>query len=109
MKPRLLPVVSRTLVQITREIMNQFTKRLRAFAAAAFFFCPIAILSMLANPSIAQTQSERSDLPIRDPAFQRKIGQTFADSTSDFPQDVTVPDGAPNVLLILLDDVGFGM
>lgn len=32
----------------------------------------------------------------------------MAESTSDFPKPLTAPKGAPNVLLILTDDVGFG-
>ena len=30
------------------------------------------------------------------------------DSTPDFPKGVEAPEGAPNILLILMDDVGFG-
>lgn len=36
------------------------------------------------------------------------IGTTYADSTPDFPPPATAPADAPNVLLVLLDDVGFG-
>ncbi len=51
----------------------------------------------------------RSALPIPDPEFGGEIGQTFLDSTPDFPQPVQAPEGAPNVLIILTDDTGFGM
>ena len=37
-----------------------------------------------------------------------KIGVTWKDSASDFPKPHMAPEGAPNVLLVLLDDVGFG-
>lgn len=37
-----------------------------------------------------------------------KISTTYADSVSDFPPTRTAPENAPNVLLVLLDDVGFG-
>src|SRR5262245_2519378 len=37
-----------------------------------------------------------------------KISTTFKDSTPDFPKPRSAPEGAPNVLLVLLDDVGFG-
>src|SRR6185312_86529 len=36
------------------------------------------------------------------------IGRTYEDSKPGFPEPVKAPEGAPNVLLILLDDVGFG-
>jgi arylsulfatase len=37
-----------------------------------------------------------------------RIGMTYADSIADFPPPTSAPAQAPNVLLILLDDVGFG-
>ena len=47
-------------------------------------------------------------LPQPQPPFKGKIGRTVKDSTPDFPKGVEAPKGAPNVLLILTDDVGFG-
>jgi arylsulfatase len=58
-----------------------------------------------APPAAADGQQ----LPKPDPAFKGKIGDTYKDSTPDYPQPVQAPKGAPNVLLVLLDDVGFGM
>ena len=37
-----------------------------------------------------------------------KIGRTVRDSVPDFPKAVTAPKGAPNILIIMTDDVGFG-
>jgi arylsulfatase A-like enzyme len=50
-----------------------------------------------------------TQLPKPDPAFRGKIGETYKDSTPNYPQPTKAPKGSPNVLLILLDDVGFGM
>ena len=50
-----------------------------------------------------------SQLPKPDPAFKGKIGETYQNSTPDYPQPTKAAKGSPNVLLILLDDVGFGM
>ena len=47
-------------------------------------------------------------LPLPRPVFKGKIGQTYKDSTPDFPKPLEAPKDAPNVLLIILDDVGFG-
>ena len=47
-------------------------------------------------------------LPRPEQPFDGKIGRTAAESTPDFPIGCTAPKGAPNVLLILTDDVGFG-
>ena len=37
-----------------------------------------------------------------------KIGMTHHDSEPDFPVPVEAPDGAPNVVVVLLDDIGYG-
>ena len=40
--------------------------------------------------------------------FPGTIGRTVETSSPAWPQPVQPPDGAPNVLLVVLDDVGFG-
>src|SRR6478752_3072557 len=40
--------------------------------------------------------------------FKGTIGKTLADSKEYWPEPVTAPKGAPNIVWILLDDVGFG-
>jgi arylsulfatase len=67
--------------------------------------CAIA----LAGASSAALSQNRDSLPFPDPAFKGKVGRTIEESVPDYPQPVMAPEGAPNVLLILLDDVGFGM
>jgi arylsulfatase A-like enzyme len=47
-------------------------------------------------------------LPKPDPAFQGKIDPSRDKSSPAWPQRPSAPKGAPNVVLILLDDVGFG-
>ena len=47
-------------------------------------------------------------LPKPEPAFHGTIGKTYKDSKPDFPKPLQAPAGAPNVLIVLLDDVGFG-
>src|SRR4051812_37273967 len=49
-----------------------------------------------------------TQLPKPDPEFQGKVGETLKDSTPSYPQPLKAPKGAPNVLVVLLDDVGFG-
>ena len=39
--------------------------------------------------------------------FGGKIGPTWRDSTPWWPPDPTPPEGAPNVVLVVLDDVGY--
>ncbi len=47
-------------------------------------------------------------LPKEPSKFQGKIDAAREKSVPDWPQAIQAPKGAPNVLLILLDDVGFG-
>lgn len=48
-------------------------------------------------------------LPRPDFHFTGQVGRTFKDSDpAQFPQPAPPPEGAPNIVLILLDDVGFG-
>jgi arylsulfatase len=62
------------------------------------------------SPGTATSESTngRKVLPPPEPPFRGKIGRTVAQSKPDFPKEVQAPPGAPNVLLILTDDVGFG-
>src|SRR5262245_40625673 len=52
---------------------------------------------------------DRNHLPEPECRFPNwKIGMYATESTADFPPAKQAPEGAPNVLLVLLDDVGFG-
>lgn len=56
----------------------------------------------------AEAQVAPEVLPKPSPPFSGKIGPTYKESTPDYPQPLAAPKGAPNVLLILTDDTGFG-
>jgi arylsulfatase len=72
----------------------------------------VAILFVcLAIPTLGQekkTSGAGSVLPQPAPAFKGKIGATYKESKPDYPKPVAAPKSAPNVLLILTDDTGFG-
>ncbi|WP_044300883.1 arylsulfatase [Rhodopirellula sallentina] len=58
---------------------------------------------------IGHAQSpDRSSLPIPLSPFEGEIGKTYKESTPDWQEPVSAPESAPNVIVILLDDVGFG-
>ncbi|MFZ2087279.1 MAG: arylsulfatase [Desulfobaccales bacterium] len=59
-------------------------------------------------PKPAGASPTENVLPKPAPPFKGKIGMTVKDSRADFPKQTQAPDGAPNVLIIILDDVGFG-
>ena len=56
------------------------------------------------------TEFDRTRLPIRRPAFAGTVGKTLDDSQPDWNLigHPVPPTGAPNVLLVLIDDAGFG-
>ena len=56
----------------------------------------------------ATNASAQEVLPTPAAPFKGQIGISAKDSKPDFPQPVQAPKGAPNILLVLLDDVGFG-
>jgi arylsulfatase A-like enzyme len=47
-------------------------------------------------------------LPMPPPPFEGVIGRKASESKPDFPPALTAPKGAPNILLIMTDDTGFG-
>ena len=60
------------------------------------------------NRSNESSNKDADNLPKTDPAFAGTIANTIEGAKADFPLPLKAPDGAPNVLIILLDDVGFG-
>lgn len=54
-------------------------------------------------------QDGQPTLPYAEQKFRGNVGTTYVDSDpAQFPAPISAPEGAPNVLLVLLDDVGFG-
>jgi len=68
----------------------------------------IAFLLLTAGPTVLAEQVNRTVLPIPEPAFAGTIGRTYEDSVADFGSRILAPKGAPNVLVIMIDDLGFG-
>ena len=76
----------------------------------------LAAVSLIALTSSASAQTSGSpspgasiSLPRPDFRFKGEIGRTYQDSDpATFPQILRPPKGAPNIVLIMLDDVGFG-
>ena len=52
--------------------------------------------------------SAQEVLPRPEPPFKGMIGRTYKDSQPDKIAVTKAPVGAPNVLMILIDDVGYG-
>ena len=74
------------------------------------FIAQLSFISMNAQEKGAKAAwPDRTVLPIE--AYQKigKVNPNVKDSDPiDWPKEVSAPEGAPNVLLIMIDDVGFG-
>ena len=75
----------------------------RALTITRCLLGTIVVAAACVWPVMAQEALPRPEAP-----FKGKIGRTVKGSVPDFPKGVEAPKGAPNVLLILTDDVGFG-
>jgi arylsulfatase len=91
--------------------------RKRTTFAAAALLAAGALLGWLASSGRLAVGADRPGppsaaggdvLPTPSAPFRGTINLRAKDSKPDFPQPVKAPAGAPNVLLVLLDDVGFG-
>ena len=58
----------------------------------------IALLLTVVSPMLAQEQAQE---------FKGKIAKKYEESVEWWPKSPRPPEGAPNVLILLLDDVGF--
>ncbi|WOK36684.1 arylsulfatase [Sphingomonas sp. C3-2] len=67
-----------------------------------------SLAAILLAGSATSALAGGSVLPAPEQPFAGKIGNTYADSTAAFPKPVSAPANAPNIFLIITDDVGFG-
>ena len=77
-------------------------------ALNVIFLPAMALLLFACTQSTSTSQGNPDDIPRTLPEFKGVIGKTFEDSEEDYPQPFKAPEGAPNIILVLLDDVGFG-
>jgi arylsulfatase A-like enzyme len=72
----------------------------------------VAVLAMvglmLTATAYGQAQTDRSLLPLADLPSGGRAGLTVKDSVMPKIEPIRPPKGAPNVVIVLLDDVGFG-
>jgi arylsulfatase A-like enzyme len=88
--------------------MRRASYRLGTLAIAAAISAGIAT-SAQSQSSTFPPANTPSVLPRPDFHFPGNVGRTFLDSDPpQFPQPIQAPKGAPNVVLILIDDAGFG-
>ncbi len=81
-------------------VLTRIGKLIVVFIMALSFLLGTAV-----PPGMAQ------DLPLRDPEFHGNINETYVNSEADenlLESPAQPPEGAPNIVLVMLDDVGFG-
>jgi len=66
----------------------------------------LATVALAANPG---GELDRTVLPIPEPGYPHSTVLDARDATAPPRFDVEAPAGAPNVLIVLVDDMGFGM
>ena len=89
-------------------------ERMRLSRAAtilgALLLASSALTPLQAQSATPAPADDGSVLPYPQKPFEGKLGPTVQQSTPDYQlgADVKAPKGAPNILLIMTDDVGFG-
>ncbi|MDX9974817.1 MAG: arylsulfatase [FCB group bacterium] len=75
-------------------------------AMAAFI---LALITVCAATALAQTEPDRTTLPIHEPQYPHSTVLDVRNAPPPPPRfEVKAPAGAPNVLIVLIDDMGFG-
>jgi arylsulfatase len=74
------------------------------------YCCLAAFTLLLPGVAYSTTPTDGSVLPFPTPANKSVVNQTLADSTLvKATVEKHIPDDAPNILIVLLDDVGYGI
>lgn len=63
---------------------------------------------LAASLPTSATDPDRTQLPIPAPEYEGKLAPSLDEAIPSWPDLVRPPEGAPNILLVLTDDVGFG-
>lgn len=65
-------------------------------------------LSFTVVPVVAQQAIDRTSLPIPDPVYEKITELDARKATAPPPLASLAPEGAPNVVIVLIDDIGYG-
>jgi arylsulfatase A-like enzyme len=101
---------SRTLSSVFSAAPPRGSATRRHFLLGGSALAAASAALSVSKPALAQTAAASSSeiLPVPEPQFRGVIGRKASESKPDFPKAVKASEGAPNVLLIMTDDVGFG-
>jgi arylsulfatase len=86
--------------------MSITTKILALTGATTLFLCFMQVNAQTGDSKSGELN--RTSLPIREPARQKYTELDARKATPPPRFEVTAPKGAPNVVIVLIDDMGFG-
>jgi arylsulfatase len=67
------------------------------------------LITVCAATALAQTEPDRTTLPIHEPQYPHSTVLDVRNAPPPPPRfEAKAPAGAPNVLIVLIDDMGFG-
>ena len=76
---------------------------------ARISFAGLVLFGAVALPAVAQPAPDRSVLPIHEPSYPHSTVMDIRNAPPPPPRfEAKAPGGAPNVLIVLIDDMGFG-
>jgi arylsulfatase len=87
---------------------NDLVRIVVVFLGSAGLGAMLAVANQAPGTRPSATAVSTSSLPRPDPLFGGVANRTLAGSKPDYPQPVAAPKNAPNILLVLVDDAGFG-
>jgi arylsulfatase A-like enzyme len=99
-------------MSLGEKVMNRFKALVTQLLAFALLAAPLTVAPVSAQaPAQAKViyPTDRTVLPIPEPAVAAITTEDARDAQPPPRFDVKAPDGAPNVLIVLIDDMGFGM
>ena len=67
----------------------------------------LALGTVCAATAVAQTGPDRTTLPIQEPKYPNSTVLDVRNATPPERFQVKAPAGAPNVIIVLIDDMGF--
>ena len=76
---------------------------------AAFSLMLVAAIALQASAQSPEAKLDRTSLPIAEPDYPRSTVLDARDAKAPPRFEIKAPAGAPNVLIVLVDDMGFGM
>src|SRR6266550_8259987 len=82
--------------------------KMKAQSVAYSLGIALTVINAVQAQSVSPSPVGSTTLPPPELPFKGVIGETYKDSKPDKILIVKAPEGAPNVLLVLIDDCGFG-